>query len=64
MIIVVTLQLVYQQVSQMLPPKPLNLHYMNIFLETDILLPIMQLVNKGREIIQTLRLGPEIIQKK
>ena len=46
LIIVVTFKVVYQKTYQIMHPKLLNFQHMNIFLETYILLQIMQLAKR------------------
>ena len=60
----VALQVAQQQIHQMLNQSIFNIQHMNIFLETDILLLMIQLVNKSWEIIQSLVPISIIIQTK
>ena len=60
----VALQVAQQQIHQMLNQSIFNIQHMNIFLETDILLLMIQLVNKSWEIIQSLGPISIIIQTK
>ena len=57
-------QVMYQKIPQIMHQNFLNIQHTNIFMETEILLQVIYLVNKGREIVQTLGSSTIIKQNK
>ena len=64
MIIMITYQVVYQQIPQIMHQNLLNIQHMKISPETDILLQVIQLVNTLRVIIQVIGHSTIIIERK